>query len=147
VATVRRHDPLRANDRRQRRLARRSRHPLEAITNKDNAIPKLLRFNFTQHVHATGKAAAGPVRSISGADDSFMGYFTCGDANVPGMAGPCAKSPHTSTADDNFARAARPALAAFYLADDSRLIHPRPNAAAFAGRAVFYSRPGHDLGR
>jgi len=62
--------------------------PWKAITNKDNAIPKLMRFNFTQHVHASGQSAswAGPIDF--GRDDSFMGLLYVREANVPGMAGP-----------------------------------------------------------
>ena len=53
---------------------------------------------------------------------------------------------HASTPDDNFASGRPPALAAFWLADDSRFGPPSKNAAAFAGRGCFYSWPAHDLG-
>jgi hypothetical protein len=63
--------------------------PWKAITGRDNAIPKLLRFNFAQHVHATGESAswAGPVDF--GRDDAFMGLLYVRDANNPaaGIAG------------------------------------------------------------
>jgi hypothetical protein len=53
--------------------------PWRAITDRDKGIPKLLRFNFSQHVHATGQSAswAGPIDF--GRDDSFMGLLVVRD--------------------------------------------------------------------
>ena len=62
--------------------------PWRAITDKDKTLPKLLRFNFSQHVHSTGQSAswAGPVDF--GRDDSFTGLLVVRDSTDPGMAGP-----------------------------------------------------------
>jgi hypothetical protein len=61
--------------------------PWKAITDRENAIPKLLRFNFAQHVHATGESAswAGPIDF--GRDDAFMGLLYIRDLTNPGFAG------------------------------------------------------------
>jgi hypothetical protein len=62
--------------------------PWKAITDRDDkTIPKLLRFNFVQHVHATGESAswAGPIDF--GRDDSFMGLLVVRDQNNPNLAG------------------------------------------------------------
>jgi hypothetical protein len=49
--------------------------PWNAITDREKGIPKLLRFNFSQHVHSTGQSAswAGPIDF--GRDDNFMGLI------------------------------------------------------------------------
>ena len=62
--------------------------PWKAITDRDKTIPKLLRFNFAQHVHSTGQSAswAGPVDF--GRDDGFMGLLYVRESTEPGMAGP-----------------------------------------------------------
>jgi hypothetical protein len=64
--------------------------PWKAITNKEAAprVPRLLRFNFTQHIHSSGQSAswAGPIDF--GRDDSFMGLLYVREPNAPGMAGP-----------------------------------------------------------
>jgi hypothetical protein len=67
--------------------------PWKAITDRDGdgrtvQRPRLLRFNFVQHVHATGQSAswAGPIDF--GRDDNFMGLLYLRDARAPGMAGP-----------------------------------------------------------
>jgi hypothetical protein len=58
--------------------------PWKAITDQNKVIPKLLRFNFVQHVHDTGESAswAGPIDF--GRDDSFMGLLYVRDAANPG---------------------------------------------------------------
>jgi hypothetical protein len=62
--------------------------PWKAITNRDGARPRLLRFNFAQHVHSTGESAtwAGPVDF--GRDDAFMGLIYIRDLESTGVARP-----------------------------------------------------------
>jgi hypothetical protein len=62
--------------------------PWKMITDKDRGLPKLLRFNFVQHTHATGESAswAGPIDF--GRDDSFMGVLYVRETTDPGMASP-----------------------------------------------------------
>lgn len=61
--------------------------PWEVINDKDHVgvQPKLIRFNFVQHKHATGESSswAGPIDY--GRDDSFMGLLFLRDARSPGM--------------------------------------------------------------
>ncbi|HYO07901.1 MAG TPA: hypothetical protein VER17_02940 [Tepidisphaeraceae bacterium] len=60
--------------------------PWRAITDQEKVRPKMLRFNFVQHVHSTGQSAswAGPVDF--GRDDSFMGLLYLRESTDPGMA-------------------------------------------------------------
>jgi len=63
--------------------------PWRAICDADRGVPTLLRFNFSQHRHATGESAswAGPVDF--GRDDSLTGVLVLRSAREPGM-GPVA---------------------------------------------------------
>ena len=60
--------------------------PWKAITDREKGLPKLLRFNFVQHVHSTGQSAswAGPVDF--GRDDAFMGLLVVRESAEPGIA-------------------------------------------------------------
>jgi hypothetical protein len=62
--------------------------PWTAITDRDRGRPKMLRFNFVQHVHASGESAswAGPIDF--GRDDTFMGLLYLRENVDPGVAGP-----------------------------------------------------------
>lgn len=62
--------------------------PWKAITDRDHALPKLVRFNFSQHVHKTGQSAswAGPIDF--GRDDAFMGLLYIRDGSTSGVAAP-----------------------------------------------------------
>ena len=59
--------------------------PWDALIDRERGIPRLLRFNFSQHRTATGESAtwAGPVDF--GKDDSFMGLIHLREADTPGM--------------------------------------------------------------
>jgi hypothetical protein len=61
--------------------------PWNAITDPNAPLPRLLRFNFVQHRHATGESAswAGPIDF--GRDDSFTGVLHVREADQPGVAG------------------------------------------------------------
>jgi hypothetical protein len=60
--------------------------PWKAITDPTRGRPRLLRFNFSQHKHATGESAswAGPVDF--GRDDAFMGLLYLRENDEPGIA-------------------------------------------------------------
>jgi hypothetical protein len=61
--------------------------PWNSITDPNAPMPKLLRFNFVQHRHATGESAswAGPIDF--GRDDSFTGVLHVREAQQPGVGG------------------------------------------------------------
>jgi hypothetical protein len=61
--------------------------PWKLILGADRARPPLLRFNFIQHLAATGESAswAGPIDNDM--DDSFMGLIFVRDSDVPAAAG------------------------------------------------------------
>jgi hypothetical protein len=59
--------------------------PWKILSDPQHGMPKLLRFNFTQHIASTGESAswAGPVDF--GRDDSFMGLLYLREQTTPGM--------------------------------------------------------------
>jgi hypothetical protein len=59
--------------------------PWKAINDSGKGRPKLLRFNFSQHRHATGESAswAGPIDF--GRDDGFMGLLYLREPDEPGI--------------------------------------------------------------
>jgi hypothetical protein len=59
--------------------------PWKAITDNPKLIPPFLRFNFVQHVNATGESAswAGPLDF--GRDDALMGLLYLREPSDPGM--------------------------------------------------------------
>lgn len=61
--------------------------PWNLIAESSKGIPRLLRFNFTQHSQATGQSAswAGPIDF--GRDDAFMGLLMLRTPRSPGMSG------------------------------------------------------------
>ena len=61
--------------------------PWSAIVTPGEAVPTLLRFNFSQHRTATGESAswAGPVDF--GRDDGFTGALYLKETRTPGIIG------------------------------------------------------------
>ncbi|HEX8520926.1 MAG TPA: hypothetical protein VF669_01635 [Tepidisphaeraceae bacterium] len=61
--------------------------PWKAIMESNKGIPPFLRFNFSEHTHATGESSswAGPVDF--GRDDNMTGILYLREPNEPGMAG------------------------------------------------------------
>jgi hypothetical protein len=59
--------------------------PWKVLTDVSQPLPRLLRFNFAQHLDSTGESASWAGPTDYGRDDSFMGLLYLRQPDDPGM--------------------------------------------------------------